>query len=206
VWIDLTQDLETIREAMDQRSGRYLRAAERLAGRIDVRANTEAVRNDYLNVYHAFAQAKGRVPRLSRRVLELYRPVSDVFVLYFDGRAMCAHLTVKDVEARSVYSMFGGNRRLESKADGDLCGKLERYLFWHEIQTYKACGMKLYSLGGIAHDNLGAPFNQFKLRFGGTVLTEQSYTFSGAPKLVRLGLAAYRRLRTSRASRLIGRV
>lgn len=206
VCIDLTQDPDAILKAMDRRSGRYLRAAEKLASRIEVAMNTEPVTEDYLEVYNAFARVKGRVPKLSRRVVDLYRPVSDIFVLYFDGRAMCAHLTVKDEEAKRLYSMFGGNRRLESKADADLCGKLERFLFWHEIRSYQARGMELYSLGGIAHEDLNAPFNQFKLRFGGVVLTEYSYTFSGAPKLARFGLAAYKRLRNSRAAKVIGRV
>lgn len=205
IWIDLTQGTDAILKAMDRRTARYLRAADKLRGRIEIRSNADVLK-DYLEVYNAFAEAKAGVPKLSRRVLDRYRPVSDIFVLYLDGRAMCAHLTVKDKQAKRLYSMFGGNRRLESKEDADLCGKLERYLFWHEICLYQASGMELYSLGGIAHDDLRAPFNQFKLRFGGFVVTECSHTLSGAPELARLGVGIYRRLRDSRASRLIGRI
>jgi hypothetical protein len=206
VCIDLTQDVDTILKGMDRRTARYLRAAERLPGHIEVRTNTESVIDHYLQVYNDFAQAKGRVPKLSRRLLDLYRPVSDIFVLYFEGRPMCAHLTVRDDGTKRLYSMFGGNRRLQSKADADLCGKLERYLFWHEIRSYQAHGMELYSLGGIAHEDLSAPFNQFKLRFGGIVLTEESYTFAGSPGLARFGFAAYKKLRNSRVAGLLGRV
>lgn len=206
VCIDLTQDVDAILKGMDRRTARYLRAAEKLPGQIEVKTNTEAVIEHYLEVYNDFARAKGRVPKLSRRLLDLYRPVSDIFVLYFEGRAMCAHLTVKDDSSKRLYSMFGGNRRLESKAAADLCGKLERYLFWHEIRSYQARGMELYSLGGIAHEDVNAPFNQFKLRFGGIVLTEESYTFAGVPAIGRFGLAAYKKLRNSRAGKVLGRV
>jgi len=206
VQIDLNRSREAIFDAINSTGRNEIRAIEKLGNRVAIAANNEGVITDYLDVYNSFARAKGDVPPVTPSVVETYSRASDIFVLYLDGRPMCGHLTVRDDDAKRAYSLFCGNRRLESKADAAICGKLARYLFWHEICLYRARGMEIYELGGIAHNDLAARFNTLKLSLGGQIVTEYCHTFSGSSSIARLVLLIYNRLRRSRASALLHRV
>jgi lipid II:glycine glycyltransferase (peptidoglycan interpeptide bridge formation enzyme) len=88
--------------------------------------------------------------------------------------------------------------------DPALCGALNRYLHWHEMQNYKACGIEWYDFGGIGHQ---APhqtkFNQFRLSFGGTIVSGHHYTFAGAGAAARLCLRAYKGITRSAAAWMV---
>ena len=204
VCVDLTQGTEAILKGMNAESRRRTRLGEKLRDRISIEKNTASVAEHFLELYNSFARAKGRVPRVSRKRVQAYAEVSDISVLYFDGRAMCGHVTVRDSISKRGILMFSATRRLEGKEEARLSGNLNRYLHWHELQDYQAQGMKIYDFGGIGHENpYGSSFNQFKLSFGGFIYSECSYTFSGAGLLARFGVGAYERIKSSRAAVLV---
>jgi hypothetical protein len=197
--IDLRAGLDEIRRRMSPKGCRYeIRRAEKMRDRMEVRRNTAECIADFLSVYNSFAGRKSAVSRVYSWSLTKLAPVSDVFVVYLDGRAMCGHVMLCDNKARRVRLMFSGSRRLENARDASLCAALNRYLHWHEIQTYYEQGMRCYDLGGIRYQNGNDEFShasRFKLSFGGSIVPEYSYVFSGAPAIGRLVYGVYRKMR-----------
>lgn len=196
VIVDLRESLEALMAAMDRRDCRRpLRRAEQMSGRVRIAECGETASADFLTLYNGLARAKGRMQGLWARNLRRYLAAADLRVLYLDGRPMCGHVTLCDGESRRAVGVFTANRRLESAEDGALCGALNRYLHWHEMQQYKARGVEWYDFGGIGHE---APrqtkFNRFRISFGGEIVSGNRYTFAGVGGAARLCLHAYERL------------
>jgi len=204
VCIDLTQGDAAILKGMDPECRRRIRLAARLSDRTSIEEGTASAAEHFLELYNSFARAKGPVPRLSRKRMQAYAALSDISVLYLDGRAMCAHLNLRDPACKRAILSFSANRRFEGKQEANLCANLNRYLHWHELQHYHAQGMEVYDFGGIAHENVySSLFNQFKLSFGGYVCSEYSYTFSGAGLAARFGADTFQRVKSSRVAGMI---
>jgi Acetyltransferase (GNAT) domain len=205
VIIDLRDSVGSLLAATDRRGCRRpLRRAEQMRGRVRIAEGGEAAIVDFLRLYNDFARAKGGVQGLSERGLRRYVGVSDLRVLYLDERPMCGHVMLCDGESRRVVGVFTANRRLESAQDAVLCGTLNRYLHWHEIQHYKSRGIEWYDFGGIAHQApRQAKFNQFRLSFGGAIVSGHRYTFAGAGVLARRWLRAYEALSRSAAAWMV---
>jgi hypothetical protein len=193
VIVDMRRSVDALLAAMDRRGCRRpLRRAGRMLERVRIADGGEAAIADFLELYNGFARAKGRVQRLSERSLRRYLGISDLRVLYLDGRPLCGHVTLCDLDSRRAVGVFTANRRLESAQDAVLCGGLNRHLHWHEMQLYRGRGIEWYDFGGIGHEApRRAKFNQFRLSFGGAIVTGNRYTFSGAGALARLCLRAY---------------
>ena len=193
VIIDLTQGREAILRGMSPKGCRYeIRRAAKLANQIEIAENTPKAAEDFLALYNSFARDKGPVPRLSKSRFAEYRDVADTFVLYLEGRAMCGRLVLVDRNVKRAVMLNSCTRRLESKEDAALCGALNRYLHWQEMQKYETQGLQYYDFGGI-RDDPTHPVSRFKRSFGGEVQTTYSYVFAGIPTIGRVGHALYQR-------------
>jgi hypothetical protein len=116
---------------------------------------------------------------VNSRTLERYGPDTDVFVIYLEGRPMCAHALLLDKETRHARLLYSASRRLEDRESAYQCSALNRLLHWHEIQTYQSEGFGCYDFGGITSDpNDGIA--RFKTSFGGAVVREQSFLCAGS--------------------------
>jgi Acetyltransferase (GNAT) domain len=208
VIVDLRGSLKALLAAMDKRGCRRpLLRAGRMLERVRITQSGEAPIADFLGLYNRFARAKGRVQPLSERNLRRYLVPSDLRVLYLDGRPLCGHVMLCDRESRRVVGVFTASRRLESAEDAALSGMLNRHLHWHEMQLYRARGIEWYDFGGIGHETpRAAKFNQFRLSFGGTIVSGYRYTFAGAGSLARLCLRVYEALCLSAAARIVPHV
>ncbi len=198
--IDLRQSLDRIRAGMRRTSCRHsLRRVGQMLDRIRIAERTDAAAADFLTLYNGLARAKHGLTRMSARALRRYLVAADVRVIYLDGRALCGHVNVGDPHTRRAGGLFAANRRLEIGEHPAMCADLNRYLYWHEMQAYRAQGMESFDLGGLGHENpQTARFNQFKLSFGGPIVTGHCYTFAGAGRLARMCVRAYEELRRSR--------
>jgi len=202
--IDLAQGPDALFMGM-RRDGRYrIRQAQRLADRMRIDSNSKVAREDFFELYNSFARSKPRVPILSRRAFEVYASISDIWVIYLDDAPMCAHLNLKDEGSKQVIGVFAAGRRLETGVNPEVCSMLNRYLFWWEFQEYCRSGFRSYDFGGLhPHSPRITPYNQFKLSFGGQIVHQHCYTFSGTRRLAQLGVNLYFLLRSSRAARLL---
>jgi Acetyltransferase (GNAT) domain len=195
VCVDLAQGAETILKNMNAKTcRRRIRLSEKLIDRLSITTNTASAAEDFLELYNSFARAIGPVPRLSRKRMEAYARFSDVSVLYFDGRATCGHVNLRDSARKRATLAFSATHRLEGREEARLCGNLNRYLHWHELQSYRAQGIGTYDFGGA---------NRFKHSFGGYISCECFYTFVGTELLTRFGVSTYRTLRSSSAAAMI---
>jgi hypothetical protein len=174
--IDLTKDLGWIYADMHPKSCRYkINRAQRLKDRIQVQLNNNDVYKDFVKVYNMLARQKGHTYPISQRYLYQYLSLSDVWVIYYDERPICGHLIVLDSILQRAHLCYSASLHLNSKEDAKLSGDLNRYLHWHEIQAYKNRSFKLYDFGGGG----GASLQNFKSSFGGFVVPEYNYVFSG---------------------------
>ncbi len=186
--LDLTGSLEAIQAKMNSTCARYIRKAAKLDGRLEIDRNSPRAERDFLDVYNAFAALKKHSGPLFRATLDSMRAVSDIFVIYADGRAVAGHLWMLDPSSKRVRLMFAASTRLEGSEQGTFVASLNRYLHWHEIQLYKSEGFEFYDFGGFQSPaDAEHPLNKFKLSFGAFIVEEHDYVFGRG-----LGSLAYR--------------
>lgn len=204
VCIDLTASLEDMQAKMHSRGARYIRSAGKLGERLEIERNSPRAERDFIDVYNAFAELKKHSGPLSRATIDSMRALSDIFVIYCDGRAVAGHLLMLDSSGKRVRQMFGASIRLEGIERGTFVSSLHRYLNWHEIQVYKSEGFELFDFGGFQSPaDAEHPLNKFKLSFGAVIVEEHDYVFGRG-----LGSLAYRlyRMIPSFGARLRGRL
>lgn len=202
--IDLSVGPERILGAMKRKSCRYeIRRAETMLSAVEIETNSPRALRDFLPLYNSFAKAKGPVPTLSKDQFHEYAIYSDVFVLYHKQRPLCCHLFLRDLEVNAVRLLYSGSRRFDNVEDAARCGPLNRYLHWYEMQRYCAEGILIYDFGGMR--SLTHSTAQFKLSFGGAVVSEYYSLLGGTPWLTKLGGRVYERFFKSAAPALSGR-
>jgi hypothetical protein len=189
-WIDLSGGPEQILEGMKRKSCRYeIRRAEKMLDRVRIETGSEKANHDFLLLYNNFAKAK-KLPKLPVRWLREYTAHGgEAFVLYLEGEPLCGHLLLRDTTRRLVRLLYSGSHRLDSPEDAAACGALNRYLHWYEMQRYCAAEFMTYDFGGIRDPE--EPISRFKLSFGGVIVAEHYYLFSGTPWVARLGNLVY---------------
>ncbi len=176
--IDLRKDSESIYQEMDSKSCRYeIRKVEKVSDRLQIHFNDVRVFEDFLELHNDFVRLKGHTGPLAERRLQQYLPVSDVWVVYFDGRPVAGHLLIHDHCVKRVRLIFSATVRLQSPEAAKLSGPLNRYLHWHELKFYKSKAIEIYDFGGIGDGSSSVA--KFKLSFGGGRVAENSYVFAG---------------------------
>jgi hypothetical protein len=181
--VDLTKDIGALYDEMDSMTQRYVRKAERMRERWNIRTNDLRCYEDFFQLYNSFVRLMGHTYPLSRQRLKEYLSVSDVWVIYSDERPIAGRLLVRDDTIKRVRMVLSPTSRLLGKEDAQLSGMLNRYLHWHELMTYKNRGMQLYDFGGVGDGSIA----RFKLSFGGFRVQDHSYVLAGA-----LGVIAYK--------------
>lgn len=176
ICIDLTRSKEDLWADVRQTTRNNIRRGMKCADAIQINVNQPECNDDFLNLYNQFVRAKGHTRPMALRSFETLRPLTDVFIVYYQERPIVGHMLLKDVNLGRVRSLYLGSARLKSKELGDVCGILSRYLHWHEIEYYKNNGFLIYDLGGIP--SLNHPRAVFKQSFGGTVVTEYDCTYA----------------------------
>ena len=196
--VDMSQDTQAVLKMMSRRTRERIRQVDKMQDHLSIESNTERVTSDFLDLYTSLSRAKSSVPRLSERSLAHYAAVSDVFVLYLEGRPMCGHVLLPDPAAGRVRLLFSASRRLEDTVEANLCGNLNRYLHWHEMKTYAERGLPLYDFRGFCHSewNKGEtdPIDRFKLSFGSIVMEDHYYELIGSRWLGWLALRLHNNL------------
>jgi hypothetical protein len=177
--IDLANDADQILAQMAKKTRQYIRGAAKLLDRMEILRNQARSNRDFLTLYNDFAGLKGYAYPMSARRFRAYLAVSDVWVLYYDGRPIVGRLTIPDAKVGRAVQVMMGTARLNNAEDARLSGILNRYLTWHEILAYKERGFALYDLGGISDGT--STIAKFKLSFGGSWVQDLSYIYAGWP-------------------------
>jgi lipid II:glycine glycyltransferase (peptidoglycan interpeptide bridge formation enzyme) len=175
--IGLQRDPEEIYGDMDRTCRYHIRKVRRELDRVRVARNEEQVIDDFFVLYNDFVKASGHNLRLKRKRYKEYAAVSDVWVLYWDGRAMCGRLDLRDEQMKRARLIFSTSRRLESEEDAKVTAQLNRYLMLEELLAYRHEGFDLYDLGGIGDGTNSVA--RFKLSFGGSRNAENRYLLGG---------------------------
>jgi hypothetical protein len=202
VLLDLRRDMgELFREASRTCRNRIARI-DRLSGRASVRRNDPAAHADFLKLHNAFVARSRHTEPLSKSQIDRLRPIIDVFVAYFDGRALCGHVFIRDQYIRRVELLFSASVRLERNESPAFVSWLNRWLHWFEIRLYKSEGMLVYDFGGTATDTpRRAGIARFKHSFGGTRVVEHSYIAAGP--LGRMAISMFYAMRRIRSARSV---
>lgn len=130
--------------------------------------------------YNVFAKNKG-LEECSLTKLKALKESNGLVISAVMNKAnhpLCYHAYIIDGQrARVLYSasLF----RLPSERDKrNLIGRANRYLHWRDIQSFKEKGFKIYDFGGLTLDEnneMMSNIDQFKMSFGGEVVTEYIY-------------------------------
>jgi hypothetical protein len=180
--LNLRNSLEALGGATDATCRRQIRRAEKIDGRFTIERNSPRAAQDFLTLLNDLANLKEGVSSISSRMLTLLERNVDVFMLYLDGQPNCGHILLRDAEAGRARLLHSANRRLQEPEKARLCGDLNRFLHWHEVQVYRDEGLQLYDFGGISEDRTDG-IARFKISFGGDLLREYTYLCAGFPWL-----------------------
>src|SRR5262249_1094740 len=136
--------------------------------------------------------------RLSDHRLDAFKPVSDVFVAYLDGRPVCGHLLLRDERLKRVGALLTASTRLNANEPAILVSSLNRWLHWYEMKLFKGEGIDVYDFCGVGTDTPEkASIAYFKKSFGGKQVTEHNYVLARvAGKAAVAAFYAWRRFRS----------
>ena len=103
--------------------------------------------------------------------------VSDIWLAYFDGVALCGTLICATTTLVSVRTLYQGNSRLTDAATAKLNSSVNRFLHWQTMLHYRSEGLAFYDWGGIGNGT--GPIAQFKLSMGGEPREDHTYVIAG---------------------------
>jgi lipid II:glycine glycyltransferase (peptidoglycan interpeptide bridge formation enzyme) len=180
--VDLTRDEQALLADMSRTGRHQVRKADRLRDSIEVRCNDNAAYRDFLAIHNDFVVLKRHSEKLSEKRLEVFKPVSDVFVAYFEGRPVCGHLVLRDEQLQRVGVVYTASTRLKNEDHTTFISSLNRWLHWFAMLRYKAQGIKTYDLCGLGTDTPEkAAIAYFKKSLGGTRVLEHNYVLARRP-------------------------
>jgi Acetyltransferase (GNAT) domain len=175
--LDLARDLDELYGAMDGGCRYRIQRGRRLGERVTVRRNDDRAATDFMMLYERFTQRNGHAHPLSAPRYREYSPVADTWTAYFDGRAMCAHLVLRDPQSGRARTLYSAGRQWEGSEPAKITGTLNRYLHWREFEAYRGEGFGLFDFGGIGDGSSSVA--KFKLSFGGFPLEENDFVVAG---------------------------
>jgi lipid II:glycine glycyltransferase (peptidoglycan interpeptide bridge formation enzyme) len=180
--IDLTQDLDTIWNKMDNKNVRYWVNRAQREG-IKIRINEDYDR--FYKIYRSFIKKKGikslfDVFGVWSTSLDSMKKHGTLLIAEYNGEILAGTLYLED-DTR-IEAWVGASKRLESnKKKKTLAACANRLLDWEVIRYAKDKGLKEFDLGGVwpeeqaKKDIMKQGINDFKLSFGGETVTRYSY-------------------------------
>jgi hypothetical protein len=177
--LNLLNSAEALLEAIDKQVRYEIRRSDtKDALTISVTATPDAdALHSFESFYNHFAESKG----LSACRYEYLLMLSGINGLIIsnacdaNGDCLVAHAYIVDgIRARLLHSasVF---RDTVDKSERALHGRANRLLHWKDILHFKENGYNIYDFGGIgdlSQNPVLAGINEFKMKFGGTQVTE----------------------------------
>jgi hypothetical protein len=195
VCIDLRQPAEAVFKSFNATTRTAVRQSQSMQQSIEVSINGKCARHHFLELANRTRKGRGLPPssRLNG-TLERYGSRVDLWVLHHGGKAMCGHVILTDPDAGRARLLYSVSRRFEGRDEYRLCGVLNRYLHWREIEHYQSADIAAYDLGGIDDHYQESTVSHFKLSFGGAIQTEYSYLIAGMKTAGLLGVVLWQRI------------
>ena len=180
--IDLTQDLDTIWNNMNRKSTRYgIKKAEKDG--IIVKINER--HDEFLKMYNSFLKniglrSKLELLRIKKLTVEDIKKYGTLFIAEYNNEIITGTLFLEDDS--HIEAWLGGSKRFE--VDNEMKRRIayaNRLIDWEMIKYAKGKGIKEYDLGGLwsdeeaEGDSSKRGINEFKLSFGGNIVTRYSY-------------------------------
>lgn len=180
--VDLARPTDVVFSQFNATARNSIRQSQRMEHEVVIRRNDEASVADFVSLFGSLQEVK-RIKRASRlaTTLQRYRAIADIWVMTYKDDATCGHVVLKDEQAAKVRLAYSASRRFDGPEERKLCGMLNRYLHWREMECYQSAGFAAYDFGGIdSNQRAGDSLSSFKLSFGGGVQEEYHYLITRA--------------------------
>jgi hypothetical protein len=179
--IDLNQELEEIRKKMDRNIKKKIKKAEKEPIILKMNENFD----EFHKIITKFSRIKGYGSRLGFLGLEfpkvkIMEKHGTLFTFELDGEILGGKLYLEDDE--TLLAWFGATKRLEvDKKTSSLISDANAFLVLEAIKYAKRKSLKTYNFGGLfsmkeALKPENESLNEYKLRFGGQI--EMNYSYS----------------------------
>lgn len=197
VEVDLAPEPDEILARMRSSRRRNIRKAERLG--VEVRRGNEAELATFHELHTLTADRQGFAPLTLDYLVRQWEVLAPsgamrVYLAYLDGEPLAA-ATVTAFSDRMVFKLAGLSENPEARR-----ARASDYLHWRVLCAARDDGFSFYDLGGFDRDaaliiekggdppeELRTTASQFKLGFGGRVVTRPKAMWRLGPGAVRLG-------------------
>ncbi|MGP1560882.1 MAG: hypothetical protein ACTTIC_02215 [Helicobacteraceae bacterium] len=173
---DLTQDEDAIYSGFDKNTRNRIRknVSDNVEYIINSKPSDEDL-GDFIQEHKKFMDQKNSGTNASFNLNSSKDFQQNITITYAkkDKNVLAAHLYLVDNER--IRYKYGISYRLLDDADGQLVGRSNRGLHWHDIKLFKRMGKKIYDWGGVAHntkDPSKININNFKTGFCKTIAVE----------------------------------
>jgi hypothetical protein len=168
--LDLKRTEEEIWQKLDPKSCRYeIRKGQKLDCAISVNEATDVARTLLNESIRRLRYREEITPERWQSELHAH----DVFLCRWEGVPVAAHVMFRDPPNRARL-FFSGTADRNEERFRPVVGPCNRLLHWHELRHYHAAGYHYYDFGGCELDKAAVdyPITQFKLSFGGEIVSE----------------------------------
>jgi hypothetical protein len=170
--IDLAQDPDAITAGMH----RNVRAEIRRADGDGVSWEAGFDHSDFARFHSSFARERG-IEGVEIGQLQSFGAALLLTRVLSEGKTLAQHAYVVDTVERRARFLYSSSGRFEDTR-GALVGRANRWCHWKDMMHLRAMGIRTYDMGGIAVGELTADVagvNEFKVRFGGTIVREDHW-------------------------------
>ncbi len=132
----------------------------------------------FLEFYNRFAATRNIDLCSEKRLVEMGKYLKLSYAVY-NNQTIAAHSYMVDEEAGIVRLMHSASERLNENYDKQLSGKINKFLHYNDMLSFKKAGFAVYDFGGYTNntDDKGLKgINNFKLSFGGNKVECINYT------------------------------
>jgi|KBSMisStaDraftv2_1062788.scaffolds.fasta_scaffold00187_17 lipid II:glycine glycyltransferase (peptidoglycan interpeptide bridge formation enzyme) len=133
--------------------------------------------DEFVRIYNEFAASK-KVNLTSRQRIEEMKEFFQMSFVSYQGITLAAHSYLMDKDLRIVRAYHSATQRLSGEFDKNLVGRANKLLHYKDMLHYKELGYEIYDFGGYtqdAQDKGLQGINEFKLNFGGTIVSCNNY-------------------------------
>ena len=138
--------------------------------------NFPEILDAFEQTYNEMYQSKGMSDKFNRNLVLKYIDINSIIftIAYFENKPLVFHSYIYDTDKTRFY--YSASPFRVEKSLSAVIGRMNKALHWYDIKLFKTMGLKEYDWGGISNPEEPNGIDQFKMAFGGDLISYQNIT------------------------------